>query len=257
MLAWLSPDPCHSSSTVQVPFHTSVMWPPGWIHGHKKLLELSQGSRGTCGAQQESPKELGDTQSAPWVLWGHVTCRYQSWSLRVVLGNEAKGDLLLLGLLLRNCQFSLARKECSRFSDFSTYAHVVGGGDDAGPIWGVPVFITFTIVVPIYPSGLQVPGNFAIWIISARPCIMCLAHPMPGKMTSIEFMIMQVFYSLQMFYLLQGLLIAALTNSVEAKQHSTTAFLYLCVWNKNQSWQKFEYLDSSWLPHLVKFNNSL
>lgn len=48
-------------------------------------------------------------------------------------------------------------------------------------------------------------------------------------MTSIEFMIMQVFYSLQMFYLLQRLLIAALTNSVEAKQPSTTAF-FICAY---------------------------
>lgn len=38
---------------------------------------------------------------------------------------------------------------------------------------------------------------------------------------------MQVFSFLQMFYLLQRLLIAALTNSVEAKQPSTTAFFFL------------------------------
>lgn len=43
-------------------------------------------------------------------------------------------------------------------------------------------------------------------------------------MTFIKFMIMQVFFFLQMFYLLQWLLIAALTNSVEAKQHFTAAF---------------------------------
>lgn len=230
----LSPDPSHSNSTAQVPFHTSVMWPPGWIHSHKMMLELSQGLRGSSGAQQESPKELGNTQSVPWVLWGHATHRHHCWSPRGVLGNEANGGLLLLGSLLWSCQFSLNEKEWSRFSDFSTYAHIVRGGDDAGPIWDVPVFIIFTIVVPICPSGFWVPEYFAVWIISARPCTLCLAHPVPGKMTSIEFMIMQVFYSLQMFYLLQWLLIAALTNSVEAKQASTTAFFffYLCVWNK-------------------------
>lgn len=170
------------------------------------------------------------------------------------LGNEAGGNLLLLwGLLLGNSQFSLTEKKCSRFSS----PLIVGGVDDAGLTWDVSIFIILTIVVPICPSGFCVSEYFAIWIISARPCTLCLAHLVPGKMTSIEFMIMQVFYSLQMFYLLQWLLIAALTNSVEAKQPSTTAFFYLCIWNKNQSWQKFEYLDSSWLPHLVKFNNSL
>lgn len=93
-----------------------------------------------------------------------------------------------------------------------------------------PFSYFFTIVVPICPSGFWVPEYFAIWIISARPCTLCLAHPTPAKMTSIEFVIMQVFYSLQMLYLLQWLLIAALTNFVEAKQPSTTAFfLFVCL----------------------------
>lgn len=78
-----------------------------------------------------------------------------------MLGNEAIRDLLLLGLLLGNCQFSLARKECSMFSDFFTYAHVVGGGDDAEPLWGVPIFITLTVVL-ICPPALRVLECFAV-----------------------------------------------------------------------------------------------
>lgn len=79
-----------------------------------------------------------------------------------MLGNEVIRDLLLLRLLLGNCQFSLARKEYSRFSDFFTYAHIVGDGDDAEPLWGVPVFITLTIVVLICPPALRVPEYFAV-----------------------------------------------------------------------------------------------
>lgn len=47
------------------------------------------------------------------------------------------------------------------FSDFFTYAHVVGGGDDAEPLWGVPIFITLTVVL-ICPPALRVLECFAV-----------------------------------------------------------------------------------------------
>lgn len=237
---------CHSSSAVQVPFHSSVMRPPGWIHGHKKLLELSQGLRGSSGDPQRDREHTVSPMSALGTLFPST-----SWLVpEGCPGEWGNWGFAPSGIIFGNSQFSLTEKEYSRLSDFSTYAHIVRGENDAGPTWDVPI-----LLFPLVPLDL-----FAIWTNSARQCTLCLAHSIPGRMTSIEFMIMQVFYSLQMFYLLQWLLIAALTNSVEAKQPFTTAFFfffYSCVWNKNQSWQKFEYLDSSWLPHLVKFNNSL
>lgn len=120
-----------------------------------------RGSRGSSGAQQD-PRKWGDTQSAPGLLRRHTAHRHRGRSLRVVLGNEANGDFLHLGSLLGNCQLPLARKKCSRFAGFATRTCIAGHGNDAGPTCVVSIFIAFRIVIPICPSGLQVPEYFAV-----------------------------------------------------------------------------------------------
>lgn len=110
---------------------------------------------------------MGDRRSAPGLLRGHAAHRHHGRSPRVVLGNEANRDFLLLGSLLGNCQLSLARWKHSRFGGFSTCGEtplprIAGHGDAAGPIWVVPIFVALTVIVPICPSGLRVPEYFAI-----------------------------------------------------------------------------------------------
>lgn len=50
-----------------------------------------------------------------------------------------------------------------------------------GPILVFPISIALTSAAPIRPSGLRVPGYFAIWTSCARQPASCLAQSLNTK----------------------------------------------------------------------------